>query len=52
VENVLDIMRSGIDSGLLGLGKSSVLDLTKDDLLIPDGFERRLGVPAELPVDP
>ncbi len=52
VENVLDIMRSGIDSGLLGVGKSSVLDLSRDDLLIPDGFERRLGVPAEQPVEP
>ncbi len=44
VENVLDILRSGIDSGLLGIGKASVRDLTPDDLLIPDGFVRRLGV--------
>ena len=51
VENVLDIMRSGIDSGLLGIGKSSVRELSKDDLLIPAGFERRLGVPAESPVE-
>ena len=50
VENVLDIMRSGIDSGLLGIGKASVRELSKDDLLIPAGFERRLGVPAEPPV--
>ena len=47
VENVLDILRSGIDSGLLGIGKSSVRDLTRDDLLVPDGFGRRLGVPGE-----
>jgi L-lactate dehydrogenase (cytochrome)/glycolate oxidase len=46
VENVLDILRSGIDSALLGLGRSSVLDLCPDDLLVPDGFVRRLGVPA------
>jgi pre-mycofactocin synthase len=45
VENVLDIMRSGIDSALLGLGRSSVSDLCPDDLLIPDSFHRRLGVP-------
>jgi L-lactate dehydrogenase (cytochrome)/glycolate oxidase len=45
VENVLDIMRSGIDSALLGLGRSSVSDLGPDDLLIPEGFHRRLGVP-------
>jgi heme/flavin dehydrogenase (mycofactocin system) len=40
VENVLDILRSGIDSALLGLGRASVHDLTRDDVLVPDGFER------------
>jgi L-lactate dehydrogenase (cytochrome)/glycolate oxidase len=44
VENVLDILRGGIDSALLGLGHTSIHDLTRDDLIIPDGFERRLGV--------
>src|SRR5579863_7341539 len=43
VENVLDILRSGIDSALLGLGHSSVHDLTPDDLVIPAGFTRVLG---------
>ncbi len=43
VENVLDILRTGIDSALLGLGRASVHELTPDDLLIPDGFARRLG---------
>lgn len=43
VENVLDILRSGIDSGLLGLGRSSVHDLCPDDLVVPPGFERVLG---------
>lgn len=52
VENVLDILRSGIDSGLLGIGKASVSELSKDDLLIPTGFERRLGVASEPPVRP
>ncbi|HEU0102117.1 MAG TPA: pre-mycofactocin synthase MftD [Mycobacteriales bacterium] len=47
VENVLDILRSGIDSGLLGIGKSAVRDLTPDDLLIPDSFPRVLGVPGQ-----
>jgi heme/flavin dehydrogenase (mycofactocin system) len=47
VENVLDVLRSGIDSALLGLGHSSVKELSKADLLIPDGFTRRLGVPLE-----
>jgi L-lactate dehydrogenase (cytochrome)/glycolate oxidase len=46
VENVLDILRGGIDSALLGLGRSSIHDLSRDDLLIPEGFERRLGVPT------
>ena len=44
VENVLDILRGGIDSALLGLGHSSVHDLTPDDLVIPPGFTRTLGV--------
>jgi L-lactate dehydrogenase (cytochrome)/glycolate oxidase len=47
VENVLDILRSGIDSALLGLGHASVRDLSPADLLIPDGFARDLGVPVE-----
>ena len=46
VENVLDILRGGIDSALLGLGKSSIHELTPDDLVIPPGFVRRLGDPA------
>jgi L-lactate dehydrogenase (cytochrome)/glycolate oxidase len=43
VENVLDILRGGIDSALLGLGLSSVHDLQPSDLVIPDGFGRALG---------
>ena len=46
VENVLDILHSGIDSALLGLGRSSVKELGREDLLIPDDFGRRLGVPS------
>lgn len=45
VENVLDILSGGIDSALRGLGKSSIHDLTPDDILVPDGFTRALGVP-------
>ena len=44
VENVLDIMRGGIDSALLGLGHASVQDLTIADLVVPEGFVRYLGV--------
>jgi heme/flavin dehydrogenase (mycofactocin system) len=43
VENVLDILRGGIDSALLGLGHSSVADLSPADLVIPPGFTRTLG---------
>jgi pre-mycofactocin synthase len=43
VENVLDILRSGIDSALLGLGRASVEELSRADLLVPSGFERGLG---------
>jgi pre-mycofactocin synthase len=48
VENVLDIMRNGIDSTLLGLGKSSIHDVTRDDVIVPPGFTRRLGAGAAL----
>ena len=43
VENVLDVLRNGIDSALLGLGRSSVKELSPDDVLVPDGFVRVLG---------
>jgi pre-mycofactocin synthase len=43
VENVLDILRNGLDSALLGLARSSVHELCRDDLVIPAGFERKLG---------
>ena len=46
VENVLDILSGGIDSALRGLGKSSVHDLTAEDVLVPAGFTRDLGVPG------
>jgi L-lactate dehydrogenase (cytochrome)/glycolate oxidase len=49
VENVLDILRNGIDSALLGLGRGSVGELTRDDVVVPDGFTLRLGCPAEGP---
>jgi L-lactate dehydrogenase (cytochrome)/glycolate oxidase len=43
VENVIDVLRNGIDSALLGLGKASVDDLVPDDIVMPPGFTRRLG---------
>ena len=47
VENVLDILRSGIDSAVLGLGHSTIHDLSPDDLVIPPGFALELGVPKQ-----
>jgi heme/flavin dehydrogenase (mycofactocin system) len=46
VENVLDVLHGGIDSALRGLGKASVHDLGPDDVLVPQGFTRTLGVPG------
>jgi isopentenyl diphosphate isomerase/L-lactate dehydrogenase-like FMN-dependent dehydrogenase len=43
VENVLDVLRSGIDSALLGMGHTTIHDLSPADLIVPDGFHRVLG---------
>jgi heme/flavin dehydrogenase (mycofactocin system) len=43
VRNVFDILRSGIDSALLALGRSSVADLVPDDVVVPADFSRGLG---------
>jgi len=43
VENVLDVLRGGIDATMLGLGKASLSELTPDDVLAPEGFFRTLG---------
>lgn len=52
VGNVLDVLRSGIDSTLLGLGVASIHELTPEHLLVPDGFHRALGTtpPTSVPV--
>ena len=46
VENVLDILRNGIDSALLGLGVPSIHQLRPSDLLVPPEFARHLGAQA------
>ena len=51
VANVLDLLRSGIDSSLLGMGLSSIDQLDRDMLIVPDGFERRLGIARPVAVD-
>jgi isopentenyl diphosphate isomerase/L-lactate dehydrogenase-like FMN-dependent dehydrogenase len=52
VENVLDILRGGLDSAVLGLGHSSVHELSAADLHIPPTFSRTLGAPASVDSKP
>ena len=47
VENVLDILRGGLDSAVLGLGHSSIHELSPDDLVILPRFSRTLGANAD-----
>jgi heme/flavin dehydrogenase (mycofactocin system) len=52
VENVLDLLRDGLGSALIGLGRPSIDELNRDDLVIPPGFERRLGTEdAQAPIE-
>jgi heme/flavin dehydrogenase (mycofactocin system) len=46
VENVIDVLSGGVDSALRGLGLASTSELTPEHLLVPEGFDRALGVPA------
>jgi isopentenyl diphosphate isomerase/L-lactate dehydrogenase-like FMN-dependent dehydrogenase len=46
VENVLDVLRMGIESTMYGIGRASVHDLTAADVVVPEGFTRTLGVDA------
>jgi pre-mycofactocin synthase len=43
VENVLDVLRGGIDSALLALAKSDISELDRTDVVAPSDFFRRLG---------
>lgn len=43
VENVLDLLRGGVDSTLLALGRSNVAELNHDDIVVPPGFLRSAG---------
>jgi len=38
VGNVFDVLRGGIDSTLLALGRESIHDLDPADVIVPDGF--------------
>ena len=43
VQNVLDVLRNGVDSTLLALGHGSVHDLDRGDVVLPPGFAMSLG---------
>ena len=47
VANVLDLLRDGLGSVLTGLGRRSITELRREDLVVPAGFERLLGAPPE-----
>jgi pre-mycofactocin synthase len=46
VGNVLDLLRDGLGSAMVGLGRPNITDLSRDDLVVPPGFERQLGATA------
>lgn len=46
VENVLEILRRGLDATMYGMGVASVHDLRRRDVLVPPGFTRVLGEEA------
>jgi pre-mycofactocin synthase len=43
VANVFGVLRAGIDSALLALGRSGVRELRSGDVIVPDGFNLGLG---------
>lgn len=49
VENVLDVLSGGVDSALRGLALGSTSELRPEHLLVPDGFDRALGLPQTAP---
>ena len=50
VQNVLDVLRNGIDSTLLALGHASVHDLSPRDVVLPPGFTVTLGASRDATV--
>jgi pre-mycofactocin synthase len=42
VKNVFDVLRGGIDSTLLALGRPSIHDLCREDIIVPADFARGL----------
>jgi heme/flavin dehydrogenase (mycofactocin system) len=48
VANVLEILRGGIDETLTGLGRTSIHELTPEDVIVPPGFTRGLSAAGAL----
>jgi heme/flavin dehydrogenase (mycofactocin system) len=46
VEDVLDLLRRGISSAVLGLGHASATETSRSDVVVPAGFLRTLGARA------
>jgi pre-mycofactocin synthase len=40
VKNLFDVLRGGVDPTLLELGRSSIQDLSTDDVIVPADFAR------------
>lgn len=49
VENVLDVLRGGIDSTMRALGRASVAELGRGDVVVPPGFSLSLGADEPRP---
>jgi isopentenyl diphosphate isomerase/L-lactate dehydrogenase-like FMN-dependent dehydrogenase len=45
VRNVFDVLRLGIDSALLALGRAAVRELSPADVIVPPEFGRGIGSP-------
>jgi pre-mycofactocin synthase len=43
VNNVIEVVRGGMDSTLRALGHSWISDLSPDDVILPADFSRGLG---------
>jgi isopentenyl diphosphate isomerase/L-lactate dehydrogenase-like FMN-dependent dehydrogenase len=52
VENVLDVLRGGLDSAVLGLGHGTIEELSPADFYMPQGFRRDLGAEPATAVAP
>lgn len=53
VGNVLDLLRDGLGSAMIGLGHTSIDQFSPSDLVIPPSFERHLGTDGvDAPFEP